>query len=96
MQISVNHIQKGGNAVANNIFADDEVLTVKQVADLLQIGEQVIYRMANEGTIPCRKVGSSWRFSKMLIHLWLIGDYDGSLLGDTQLAKTVNKLVENN
>jgi excisionase family DNA binding protein len=80
--------------LANNIFANDEILTVKQVAEMLQIGEQVIYRMANEGTIPCRKVGSSWRFSKLLIHLWLLGNHDGSLVEDTPLVNIIHKLIE--
>jgi excisionase family DNA binding protein len=80
--------------MSRNIFDGDEILTVKQVAALLQIGEQIIYGLANQNKIPCRKVGNSWRFSKTLIHLWMIGDYDGTLVADTSLIKLISHLLD--
>ncbi|MBC7233993.1 MAG: helix-turn-helix domain-containing protein [Chloroflexi bacterium] len=48
-----------------------EVMTVKQLADYLQIDEQTVYRMARAGKIPAVKVAGQWRFKKDLIDQWL-------------------------
>ena len=43
------------------LFADlPEKLKVKQVADLLGISTQVVYKWLENGTIPAYKVGSIW------------------------------------
>ena len=38
------------------------VMTVKELADYLKMKEVTIYKHAQEGKIPCFKVGSKWRF----------------------------------
>ena len=50
---------------------DYEVLTVKEVSDLLQIHETTVYKMIREGKIPAFKIGSDWRFSTDLIMRWM-------------------------
>jgi excisionase family DNA binding protein len=37
---------------------DHEILTVKEVSELLKIHEGTVYKMANEGRIPAFKIGS--------------------------------------
>lgn len=49
----------------------DELITIKEVADFLQIAEKTIYRMAAESKIPAFKVGGSWRFKRGEIEKWL-------------------------
>jgi excisionase family DNA binding protein len=46
--------------------ADDppEVLNPRQAADLLQLGEDVLIRLAEAGELPGRKLGEVWRFSR--------------------------------
>lgn len=51
--------------------AKDELITIKDVAEFLQIAEKTIYRMAADGKIPAFKVGGSWRFRRKEIEKWL-------------------------
>jgi len=48
-----------------------EILTVKQLADYLQMDEHTIYRLAKNGKIPAMKIGAEWRFKKNLIDKWI-------------------------
>ena len=41
-----------------------QVLTTKELAKYLKLTEVTIYRYANEGKVPGRRVGSRWRFDK--------------------------------
>lgn len=42
----------------------DEILTANQVAELLQIHPRTVYKLVRQGSIPGRKFGGGWRFSK--------------------------------
>jgi len=48
-----------------------EMLTAKDIQDMLQIDRSTIYRMAENGRIPAVKVGKQWRFSSDAIDVWL-------------------------
>lgn len=48
-----------------------EMLTAKDIQDMLQIDRSTIYRMAENGRIPAVKVGKQWRFSSDAIDAWL-------------------------
>ncbi|GAB4117279.1 MAG: hypothetical protein Kow00103_13820 [Candidatus Caldatribacteriota bacterium] len=50
---------------------DKEVLTVKQVAEFLQMDERTIYKLAKQGHIPSFKVSNQWRFLKKDIESWV-------------------------
>ncbi len=50
---------------------NDQVLTVKDVAEYLKVNQRTVYRMAAAGTIPAFKVGSSWRFKQSDINKWI-------------------------
>ncbi|MBF0493617.1 MAG: helix-turn-helix domain-containing protein [Candidatus Omnitrophica bacterium] len=50
-----------------------EVLTVEELADYLQIKTSTIYKHAQHGQIPCFKIGSAWRFKKSSIDDWIKG-----------------------
>lgn len=41
-----------------------EVITPNEVAALLRIHVKTVYRLAEEGQIPGKKIGRSWRFLK--------------------------------
>jgi len=47
-----------------------EIMTIKQVAEYLQVDEKTIYRLAQKGEIPCFKIGYTWRF-KERIDKWI-------------------------
>jgi len=48
-----------------------EVMTVRQVAEYLQIDAQSIYKMAKRDKIPCAKIAGQWRFKKAILDEWL-------------------------
>ena len=50
---------------------DDDIMTVKELADYLKIAEKTAYRFASEGKVPGFKVGSAWRFRKSEIDRWI-------------------------
>jgi excisionase family DNA binding protein len=48
-----------------------EVLTPAQLAELLQVDEDVVVELAEQGELPGRKVGEKWRFSRTAVLAWL-------------------------
>lgn len=59
----------------------DDVMTIDELANYLKVAKSSLYRLAQNGRMPGKKVGKHWRFHKGLIDRWLA---DG---GDTS-AKT--------
>ena len=53
----------------------EKALTVKQVAEYLQVNERTIYKLAQAGKIPCFKVAGTWRFWKREIDEWTRNSY---------------------
>jgi len=52
-------------------MADDEILTIRDVAALLKVGEKTIYTMAQTGDLPGFKVRGQWRFRRSDIDAWI-------------------------
>ncbi len=50
---------------------NDEILTLKEVAEYLKLAEKTAYRLAGEGKLPGFKVGGSWRFKREDIEKWI-------------------------
>jgi len=48
-----------------------DLLTTKQLLELLQLDRTTVYRMLSEGRLPGFKVGGQWRFSRPEIEDWL-------------------------
>jgi len=48
-----------------------EIMTVKQVAEYLQMDEHTIYKLARSGQIPSIKIAGQWRFKKEVIDKWI-------------------------
>ena len=46
-------------------------LSVKDVAELLNVSDKTIYRMIKDETIPCFRVGGQWRFDRREIASWI-------------------------
>ncbi|HRR07008.1 MAG TPA: helix-turn-helix domain-containing protein [Victivallales bacterium] len=46
-------------------------MTVKQVAEYLQMDEHTIYKLARSGQIPAIKIAGQWRFKKEVIDKWI-------------------------
>jgi excisionase family DNA binding protein len=50
-----------------------EMLTAKEMQDLLQVDRSTIYRMAESGKLPAIKVGKQWRFPSEQVDNWFHG-----------------------
>ena len=59
----------------------EEILTADQAASLLQVHVKTVYKFAQEGSIPSRKVGGVWRFSKEAIVRFVAGNERKKLKG---------------
>ncbi len=79
-----------------------EILTIKEVAELLRIGEKTAYTMAKDGKLPGFKVGGQWRFRRMDLDAWIqerldvtsAVDADGEPRGDPRAAGTPSSAKE--
>ena len=49
----------------------DDLLTTKQLMELLRVDRTTIYRMLNDGRLPGMRVGGQWRFPRQTIEKWL-------------------------
>jgi excisionase family DNA binding protein len=43
---------------------DYEILTMKEICDLLKIHPSTIYKLVKQGEIPAFRIGSEWRFRR--------------------------------
>ena len=49
----------------------ENILTIRDVAELLKINEKTVYKLAADAKIPGFKVGGSWRFERASIARWI-------------------------
>ena len=52
-------------------MSDHEILTIREVATLLRIGEKTAYTMAQSGDLPGFKVRGQWRFRRSDVDAWI-------------------------
>lgn len=57
---------------------EKDILTIKDVAEHLQVSERTVSDWAQKGEIPCGKLGNSWRFKRIEVERWL----DKKLVGN--------------
>jgi excisionase family DNA binding protein len=48
-----------------------EIMTIGEAAKYLRISLSSLYKIAQNGRIPCQKVGRHWRFRRQSIDRWL-------------------------
>jgi excisionase family DNA binding protein len=63
-------------AVGHHAFTPSplpEVLTPAQAAELLQVSQDEVVGLAEEGKLPGRRIGDNWRFSRPALIAWLAG-----------------------
>jgi excisionase family DNA binding protein len=51
------------------------LLTVMEVAKILRLHPNTIYRLMKRGEIPAFKIGQSWRISGAAVDAWMTGDH---------------------
>jgi PTS system nitrogen regulatory IIA component len=69
-----------GVSGASNMYEQDEILTIREVAKYLKMNERSIYKLAHQGLIPTVKIASQWRFRKNLIDAWLESQMSSSAI----------------
>ena len=60
--------------------SNPDILTIREVAELLRIGEKTAYTLAQTGKLPGFKVGGQWRFSRSKIEAWIEAQTDKAAL----------------
>jgi excisionase family DNA binding protein len=64
------------DALWERTMSSDEILTIRDVAALLKIGEKTAYTMAQDGDLPGFKVRGQWRFRHSDINAWISEQVD--------------------
>ena len=59
------------NIVIGGNDDNDVVMTSVEAAEYLKMHVKTVCRLAKEGKIPAKKVGSEWRFLKSVLDRWL-------------------------
>ena len=49
----------------------DEVLTIKEIADILKLAEKTVYSMAQRSELPMFKVRGQWRIRRADFETWM-------------------------
>ena len=65
-----------GLAVGHHAFAPaplPDVLTPERAARLLQVAQEQLLELAEAGSVPGRRIGDQWRFSRPALIAWLAG-----------------------
>jgi len=57
-------------------------MSVKQVADYLNLNEKKVYALASEGMIPATKATGKWMFPRELVDRWMLETSHGGALTD--------------
>ncbi|HIH96205.1 MAG TPA: helix-turn-helix domain-containing protein [Thermoplasmata archaeon] len=70
---------------------EKEIMTVKQVAEYLQMDEHTIYKLARSGQIPSIKIAGQWRFKKEVIDKWISDESLERVLQNTKSASAGKK-----
>ena len=49
----------------------EQMMTIDDVANYLQMSKNKIYIMAQRNLIPASKIGNQWRFTKSILNEWI-------------------------
>ena len=63
------------------------IMTIQETSSYLRIPVSSLYKLAQEGRIPCQKVGRHWRFRREAIDRWL----EETPTGNPNYGNHVNK-----
>lgn len=66
----------------------NEMLTAKELQELLQVDRSTIYRMADAGKLPAIKIGRQWRFPAAQVQAWLEDETSAS---EQSVSPTVSR-----
>jgi excisionase family DNA binding protein len=67
---------------------DHDILTVKELCDLMRLHPSTVYKLARQNKIPRFRVGSEWRFRRDVIERWTVEQ--------TIYAQRARKVIDTN
>jgi excisionase family DNA binding protein len=76
-----------GKMAENSGETADRLMTVRQLADYLNLNERTVLKLVSEGELPGVKIGNQWRFRKAMLDAWL----DDQMLGVTPRRVDVSR-----
>lgn len=50
----------------------DQVLTIREIAEILKLAEKTVYSMAQDGELPAFKVRGQWRIRRVDFDGWMV------------------------
>jgi putative molybdopterin biosynthesis protein len=80
--VAANNAAPARNGAATPTGANSRFMSVKQVAEYLDLHEKKVYSLAAEGVIPATKVTGKWLFPRELVDQWLFESAHGGVLTD--------------
>lgn len=67
-------------AATQEVFANQEVLTLGEAADFLRVKPEQVEQLARQHRLPSRRIGNNeWRFSRTALLVWLSGENSTSV-----------------
>lgn len=58
------------------------LLTVKQAAELLSFSRPTVYKLLEEGTLPCVRLGKAVRIARADLEAWVMSQREDWATGD--------------
>ena len=52
-------------------MTDDQLMSVKELADYLNVNISTVYQWSQQGQVPAMKIGKMWRYRRAEIEDWL-------------------------
>lgn len=72
-----NLTQGGGEPLNITDIGDDELLTTKEAAHVLNVNPGTLYRWASAGTGPARmRMAGRWRYPRRKLSEWIIDQHE--------------------
>jgi excisionase family DNA binding protein len=65
--------RESGSLAATHVLTRDEVMTAREVAELLKMPVSTIYQLARRGELPASRLGRTWRFLRPRLEDLLAG-----------------------
>jgi excisionase family DNA binding protein len=62
----------------NPMASGNEILTIKDICDLLQVHPSTVYGLVKKGKIPSFRIGTEWRFRRDRIIRWIAEESMGA------------------
>jgi len=48
-----------------------EVMTIEELSEYLKVSKSSLYKLAQQGKLPGKKVGKHWRFHREAVDAWI-------------------------